>query len=222
MACVRNIKFDLELILPLAGCGKSVIMYVPRSCFTSPNRSRSRVVDELRAGTSKTQAVGYIYFDYNDPNSFEAENIIRTLLKQLLFNLRAVPDILEKLYDDCKDKGKSADVATLKEQLLLNISKFHTVFLLFDALDEILADRSKDVTLLMSDLGKAGSKIFCTSRINTERVRAELGNPVVHEMRANHQDIVCYITTRLDREYNYDQESKQQISDSLTDKVEGK
>jgi len=75
---------------------------------------------------------------------------------------------------------------------------------------------------LLSDFRYAGARIFCTSRINTARVRDDLGNPVVAEILANREDIIHYITTRLDREYDYDDESKQKIFDCLVEKVEGK
>jgi hypothetical protein len=169
-----------------------------------------------------TQAIAYIYFDYNDPKSFQPENIIRSLLKQLLFNLSIIPDGVEEHYDVCSKKGRSADKITLKQQLILALSKFNRVFLLFDALDEVSSEYSKEVMSLLSDFRDAGPKIFCTGRINTARTREELGNPAVTEIRANEDDIVHYIIGRLDREYDYDDDSKQKIVDCLVQKADGK
>jgi hypothetical protein len=169
-----------------------------------------------------TEAIAYIYFDYNDPKSFQPENIIRSLLKQLLFSWPIIPDGVEEHYDICSKKGKSADIMTLKQQFLFTLAKFGRVFLLFDALDEISSEYSKEVMSLISDLRNAGPKIFCTSRINTTRVRDELGYPAVTEIRANEDDIMHYITGRLDREYDYDDESKQKIVDCLVEKADGK
>ena len=179
-------------------------------------------MDDLQSGVSSTEAIGYIYFDYNDPKSFQPESMIRSLLKQLLFNLRTVIDGVETHYEVCLKKGKSADMTTLTQQLILALAKFDRVFLLFDALDEILSEYSKDVMSLISDLRNAGTKIFCTSRFNTARMRDELENPAVTEIRANQEDIVQYITRRLDREYDYDEESKQKILDCLVEKADGK
>jgi hypothetical protein len=183
---------------------------------------RSRVVDDLQSRPSSTESVGYIYFDYNDPKSFQPENIVRSLLKQLLFNLSTIPDVIETHHKDCSKKGKSVDIATLKQQLLLTIPTFDRVFLLFDALDEIPTEYSKEVMSLMSNFRNAGARLFCTSRINTARIRGELGSPAVTEIRANHDDIVDYITGRLDQEYDYDEESKQTILDCLVEKADGK
>jgi hypothetical protein len=183
---------------------------------------RSRVVDELKTGTSQTQAIGYIYFDYNDPNSFQLENIVRSLLKQLLFNLQIVPETIEGLYDGCLQKGEAAGFATLKEQLLSNLTKFRRALFLFDALDEVSTEYIRDIMALISDFRNAQVKVFCTSRINTSRVREELGGPTVTEIYAKDEDIAQYIRVRLDREYDYDEESKQQIVDALVKKAEGK
>jgi len=172
---------------------------------------------------SKNEAIGYIYFDYNDPKSFEPESILRNLLTQLLFHLQTVPDSIEALHDECRQKGKSPDMSDLKQHLTVTCAKFNGVFLLFDALDEISAENSKDVMLLLSDFrNAAGTRIFCTSRINTPRVRDELGNPAVYEILANQGDIVQYIGMRLDREYDYDDESKQMILNCLVARAEGK
>jgi len=135
------------------------------------------VVDHLQFGASSTEAIGYIYFDYNDPKSFQTENLIRSLLKQLLFNLQSVPDGIENHHEECSKKGISADITILKQQLLLGLAKFDRTFFLFDALDEISLEYSKEVMSLISDLRNARARIFCTSRINTARVRDELGNP---------------------------------------------
>jgi hypothetical protein len=183
---------------------------------------RSRVVDDIQSRPFPTKAVGYIYFDYNDQKSFQPDNIVRSLLKQLLFNLPTIPDGVETLHDECTKQGKAIDIAAIKRQLLLTIPTFDHVFLLFDALDEVSPEYSKQVMSLIGDFRNAGARVFCTSRIDTPRVRAELGNPAVTEIRANHDDIVDYITGRLDREYDYDEESKQAILDCLVEKADGK
>jgi len=133
-----------------------------------------------------------------------------------------MPESVEKLHDECKQKGKTPDILAWKQQLMLTFAKFDRVFLLFDALDEISVECCKDVMGLLSDFRNARTRIFCTGRINTARIKNELGNPVVSEILANHEDIIHYITTRLDREYDYDDESKQKILDCLVEKAEGK
>jgi hypothetical protein len=180
------------------------------------------VVDDLKSRPSSTEAVGYIYFDYNDQKSFQPDNIVRSLLKQLLFKLSTIPNVIETLYNECMKQGKAVDITAIKQQLLLIIPTFDCVFLLFDALDEVSPEYSKGVMSLISDFRNAGAQILCTSRIDTARVRDELGSPTVTEIRANHDDILDYITGRLDREYDYDEESKQAIQDRLVEKADGK
>jgi hypothetical protein len=180
------------------------------------------VVDDLKSRPSSAEAIGYIYFDYNDTKSFQPENIVRSFIKQLLFRRSTIPEVIETHHNECTKTGKTIDIAMLKRQLLLMIPTLDCVFLLFDALDEISVESLREVMLLINDFRKTGAKIFCTSRINTIRVRDELGSPATTEIRANHDDIVDYITGQLDREYDYDEESKQEILDSLVEKADGK
>jgi len=93
--------------------------------------------------------------------------MIRSLLKQLLFNLRTVIDGVETHYEVCLRKGKSADITTLIQQLILALAKFDRVFLLFDAFDEISSEYSKEVMSLISDLGTIPYKYTTVLAVGT-------------------------------------------------------
>jgi hypothetical protein len=173
----------------------------------------------VSAASKFTTAVAYIYFDYKDPKSYALENIIRSLLKQLLLKLLLLPQELESLYDECKREGKSADASTLKKHLLSACSHFKSAIVLFDALDE--CNNFKETANIISELKKTGVKVFCTSRIDTPQVREKLQNPTVVEIQADQEDVFNYISTRLDKEWDYD-EGKQEIVDALVNNAEGK
>ena len=164
----------------------------------------------------------YTYFDYNDPKSYAPENIIRVLLKQILFKSPLLPRELEKFYDECKRQGKSPDKSSLKQYLFSTWSAFERAIVLFDALDECSPKMFKETIEIIGELRVARAKVFCTSRTNASEIREKLGNPPVTEIRANHEEVVNYISTRLDWEWDYDVESKQTILDSFVDKAEEK
>jgi len=96
------------------------------------------------------------------------------------------------------------------------------VTFLFDALDEVTTQHSKKVTAMLAELHLVGAKVFCTSRINTAKVREELGNPAVMEIVANSEDVINYLETRLGEEWIYDDENKQKIVNCLVKKAMGK
>ena len=181
------------------------------------------MVDELIATESANSlAVAYIYFDYNDPKSQTLETVIRSLLKQLLFKFALLPRELESLYDECLQKGKPTDMSALRKHLISSCSHFQRVIVLFDALDECTPTNLRETTEIIGELRKAGVKVFCTSRINTSQVREKLGNPLVTEIQANQEDIINYISNRLNKEWDYDEESREKISDSLIANAKGK
>lgn len=185
--------------------------------------SRSRVIDELTTTESaNSSAMAYIYFDYNDPKSQASETVIGSLLKQLLFKLALLPRELESLYDECLQRGKSADISTLQKHLILSCSRFQRVIVLFDALDECTPANFRKMAEIIGDLRKTGVKVFSTSRIDTPQVREKLGNPSVTEIQANQEDIITYISARLEKEWDYDEESRDIILDSLMANAKGK
>ena len=180
------------------------------------------MVDELLGTASQTTAVAFIYFDYTDPKSCEPENIIRSILKQLLYKVRTLPEAIENIHKQCSEEGKPVDLSVLMENLKILIrTKFEAIFL-FDALDEVTTQQSKKVTAMLAEFHLVGAKVFCTSRINTAKVREELVDPVVMEIVANSEDVINYLETRLDEEWDYDDESKQAIVDCLVNKAMGK
>jgi hypothetical protein len=184
--------------------------------------SRSRVVDELNSTASQhNTAIAYIYFDYNDAQSQQPENVVRSLLKQILFQWPLLPKELEKFYEECLTNNRSADMTTLKKQLISSVSKSDRVIILFDALDECTTANFNDVAKLTCELRNAGVKTFCTSRIRTQDVCQKLGNPSVTEIQAHSEDVLNYISTRLDNEWEYDEEGKEEIIESLILNAEG-
>ena len=205
-----------------AGAGKSVIMYTP-SHLPVVN-TRSRVVDELIKATADDRAFAYIYFDYNDTKSQLLENVIRSLLKQLLLKSPLLPPELEKFYDDCSKRGITIGIADLRKHLISACSRFQHVIVLFDALDECATTPESfgETAKLSIELRDAGVKVFCTSRIRTMDVCEKLGNPSVTEIRAAKEDVTTYVLSRLDTEWEYGEEGKERIADSLVRDAQGK
>lgn len=54
-----------------------------------------------------TVAVAYFYFDFNDRDKQKLENLLRSLIKQLLMRGQIIPDSLQKLYNQSNQPGFS-------------------------------------------------------------------------------------------------------------------
>src|SRR6266496_4279901 len=64
--------------------------------------TRSRVIDDIASGMfTQNICVAYVYFDYKSSSLQTADNVVRSLLKQLLCRINLIPRDLEDLYDDC-------------------------------------------------------------------------------------------------------------------------
>jgi hypothetical protein len=176
----------------------------------------------LAARSGEVSAVAYVYFDYNDLQSQARDNIIRSLLKQLLFHWAILPRELEQIFERSIERGKTANGETLKEHLISTCSHVGSVFVLFDALDECTRENFDQAAELICDLKNAGAKIFCTSRIDTSQVREKLGHPLVTEIKAHNEDVLNYVSGRLYREWEYDEESRRKILEALVLNATGK
>jgi len=164
-------------------------------------------------------SVAYVYFDDNNSKR-QASEVVRSLLVQVLGSQTVIPREIEDLYDEFNRRSTTPDAAIFKRHLLSLLSRFPSSFVLFDAMDELDAETVTAVTALVSDLTHAGARVLCTS--NTVSLKTQLGEPEHVEIRAHDDDLVNYLTTRLNKEWEYDDEFKQEIVETLTEKAHGK
>jgi len=181
---------------------------------------RSCVIDEItRRMVGHSASMGYVYFDYSNSKNQIVDNVIRSLLVQILFGQSAVPREIEDMHDEYSRRSTMPNKATLKRHLfsLLSLS---TSFVLFDALDELSPENVTAVTDLVREITDSGVRVFCTG--NTMSVRTKLGEPTVVEIRAHDDDMINYLTTQLNKEWEYDSEFKPEIVQTLVEKAAGK
>ena len=88
--------------------------------------------------------------------------IVRIILKQLLLPLDTVPRDLEAIYDDCCARFKSPESAVFIRQLLSVATKFSSVYVILDALDESSSTTLEDTIQLIHQFKDSRIKVFCT------------------------------------------------------------
>jgi hypothetical protein len=151
------------------------------------------------------------------------ENIIRSLLKQLLCLLTLIPPKIESLYDDCRRKSQVPTSSQLTDQLheVIASCKASSVFFVLDALDECL-DHCNEIITMISALDKLGVKVFCTSRPHLIDLPKRLGTTAVLEVRAQDDDVRNYLSVRL-KDWKFSESRfKPMIIDRLSNDVDGK
>ena len=113
------------------------------------------MVDHLSVQTNsrnrKKVAVLQFYFDYTERKSLNTEDFLRSLLKQVLYQLGDIPATVEKAYDQWISQGVSAEPERKSMCSLLEecFAKFTTVFVVIDAFDEC---NEKEVSKILKAL----------------------------------------------------------------------
>ena len=163
--------------------------------------------------------MAYIYFDLTS-TLWTIEEVIRSLLRQIVSSQSNLARETEDFYDEYMWRSTTADITALKKHLLYHLSRSPSSFVLFDALEEIPDATLPGVMQLIVDISKSGAKVFCTS--DTVSVKSQVGDPLTVEIRAHDDDLLDYLSARLSKEWEYDDEFKRDILDTLVEKCSGK
>jgi hypothetical protein len=182
------------------------------------------VIDEVSTlrQQSKTSCVAYIYFDYKIREAQTGNYVVRTILKQLLCALDAIPHDIEAVYDESSSRLKRPEKPFLIQQLLSAAAKFSTVYVMMDGLDECTKETLEDTITLIRQFKDSTIKVFSTFRPILINLGDQLDIPVIHSIRGHEEDIKNYLSTRLDKEWLHNTLLLPQIIDRLPEGADGK
>jgi hypothetical protein len=207
----------MSLIINFSWLGK--ILHDVGSFLQTNCLCRSIVIENLKLQTNslnrKKIGVAFFYFDNHDPNDQEADDFVRSLLKQLVYQSKFcdLPDTLGKMYDRQISMGDSAEPT--RDQFVSRLAecfaKFDTVFVVIDAFDECADnERPKILADLQRLSGMAAHKLrlFLTGRThvfetpelrNDDQLQLWLRDASMQPIHASQDDIVLYLTTTLEK-----------------------
>ncbi|KAK2805130.1 hypothetical protein FQN50_006375 [Emmonsiellopsis sp. PD_5] len=109
-------------------------------CYGNPGAGKtfisSLVIDKLeeRIGSDSKIGLAYMYFDYTDAKEQTTENVLGTLIQQLLQFLSETPQAVLDLYD--VKQRKALELADACRLLDILCQQFSRVYICLDALDE--------------------------------------------------------------------------------------
>jgi hypothetical protein len=182
------------------------------------------VIDLLNtkiASEKANAALAYVYFDYKNQPNQRIENIIASILKQILCQLDDLPDELETIYNTCILRHTSPDSALLTQCLIRNSKRFSSVFVVLDALDECDEKQLQKIIQLIKTLQEEKISVFLTMRPHLECVRSKLYvDPVVLPIAADEQDIQNFLQIELAKR-DMAGSLRTKIKDRLTDTAQG-
>jgi hypothetical protein len=161
----------------------------------------SIVVKDLttRFYNDKSVGIAYIYCNFRRQYEQKPEDLIASLLKQLLQKLSSVPDSVKTVYNQHKDKHTRPSVDEILKALESVIATFSRVYIAVDALDECQLSGGCRPKFLSSILGlqaRTGAKLFITSRPLPD-IRKEFKNCLSLEILASDEDIRRYLTGHM-------------------------
>ena len=139
--------------------------------------------------------VAFLYCNYKRKQEQTFENLLASLLQQLVQERHILPDEVKSLYKchvDRKTRPSSKEFITALETV---ISSYSRVFIIIDALDECAStDRQQLLKEVFSFQNQAQVNIFATSRFDT-KIQFNEGKYI--EIRASKEDVERYLKSQM-------------------------
>jgi hypothetical protein len=126
--------------------------------------------------------------------------VIRSLIKQLVYQLDPIPEQIVEAWEDSENRGTSSTLKYFVDRFISCASQFSKVFLFLDAFDECLDETErKKVIEFLKKLPKCESTCYTyiTTRPHLLPELEALEEPIFLEIKARNDDIVQSLTKRL-------------------------
>lgn len=170
----------------------------------------------------------YFYFDFNDAEKQQSENLVRSLIVQLSAQSSTVPDALNALYSKHHDGQQQPSNDAFVETLQHICMEFQEIFIVLDALDEC-KDREELLRLISEIYEWKTNKlhVLATSRREkdiTEALEALITEQISIQDEVDNADIHTHICERLQNDpklNKWSAEIKTEIETRLMNDADG-
>jgi Cdc6-like AAA superfamily ATPase len=160
----------------------------------------SIVVEELNTKFQSNNSFGiaYLYCNFKRKHEQKAEDLLASLLKQLIQEQSNIPESVKAIYNNHKDKHTQPSLDEISRALQSVTAMFSRTFIIVDALDECEPTecRKRFLPQLFSLQAKTGANLFVTSRINDEIAKLFVGGLTL-KIRATHKDVKTYLNAQM-------------------------
>ncbi|RYP93508.1 hypothetical protein DL770_000392 [Monosporascus sp. CRB-9-2] len=166
----------------IAGTGKTIMTAV--------------VVDYLctRFRNDASIGIAYLYCNFRRQHEQRTQDLLASLLKQLVQGQSSTPDTVKALYDRHKDEWTQSSLDEISKALHSVTAIYSRVFIIIDALDECAVDacRTRLLPEIFNLQGKTGANLFVTSRPTLETTE-KFKESVSLTIRASNNDVGRYL-----------------------------
>lgn len=188
----------------------------------------SIVVDYLynRFQNDTTIGIAYIYCNFQGQEEQKIDNLLASLLKQLVQNQPSLPRSVKDLYYRNIEKQTRPSPDEISRALQSVAKMYKRIFIIVDALDECPASddcRARFISELFNLQARHGINILATSRFIPEIVNQFEGS-VSLEIRASTEDMERYVEghmRRLPYFVNQNRQLLEEIETGISEAVNG-
>lgn len=167
----------------------------------------------------------FFYFDYSNLSSQTAVDVIRALLKQLVYQLDTIPGDVLRAYKESTKMGGQPKTKAFIELFLTCSRLFSKVYIFLDAYDECLERERSLLALFLQQLNAAQTIFtYVTSREHLRGYLKEIFSKAVDlEIRAAPQDVKEYLAQKLaeNRSLRNKSDLKKKIVEKISSSAEG-
>lgn len=163
----------------------------------------SAVIDTVgKKLTSSKMGMAFLYCSYAEKIDQTIEELIGSLIQQLLLRQHVIPKDILKFYNSHKRSNTPPDYSELSEHLRSSVSLFSKVYIIVDALDEC-DEGNKTRRELLAQLQSLDGRVqlFFTSR-RLGDLENLLSGAIQFEIRAQEEDMRKYLSAQIEREDN--------------------
>jgi Cdc6-like AAA superfamily ATPase len=204
--------------------GPGQTLFCPGIPGTGKTYISCAVIDHLRHEFIDESDVGvaFVYLNYQPKQGQSAREVLSCLLRQLIQKAGIIPqDVNEGLSKDRKFNDQpSLDAVTTA--LTLMVKYFSRTFMVIDALDECYSRDAKELGELLTELVSLQQHqpfhLLATSR-DIQQIGTKLQPFCKMEIRAQSDDIIHYVNTRIPSLLESDIEGLDELQDTIRQKM---
>jgi len=167
----------------IPGAGKTIITSI--------------VVEDLYTRFQNEASIGiaYLYCNFQRQQEQKPEDLLASLLKQLVQGEPSMPNSIKSLYECHKDKRTRPSFDEISKVFLSVVTDYSKAFIIIDALDECqVSDRGrrKFLSEVFNLQAKTGANLFATSRFIPE-IEKQFQGCLYLEICASDEDVQKYL-----------------------------
>ncbi|CAH0052895.1 unnamed protein product, partial [Clonostachys solani] len=193
----------------MPGAGKTIIASV--------------IVDDLDRPQNEN-GIAYIYCNYKREETQTVENLLKTMVRQLLQTRTPLPEAVKSLYNRHNARQTQLTLEEIRRLLRSTVASYPRVFIVIDALDECLGPdecRSRYLQEIRGLQESYAVNVFVTSRpLPKVRKMPSFKDSALVQLHARGEDIQAYLDYRISRFSSFVQQDID-LQRAIKDKIQG-